>query len=273
MALHLLSKIWVLWKSSIHLSIFHSHDQVVTFAVHEEGRLTAYLSFVYAKCTLAERRELWRQLSLLSASITVPWMVGGDWNVILFANEKLAPEEDGRAIDEFDDALCAASLADAGFIGSRFTWCNKKEGPGCIRARLDRCLINSSWLMKWFLKKTSINHWRNSCSALLLLCSATLATTALFFPLWCLPYPFSRPIQINILIRQGYSGTSHLKEVISDIDSKLCLIFMSSHLLCPKAVTAPKSPSSTGSSRSQARALCWVGPIILFEHIYVFYAC
>lgn len=40
------SKIWVLWKSSIHLSIFHSHDQVVTLAVHEEGRLTAYLSFL-----------------------------------------------------------------------------------------------------------------------------------------------------------------------------------------------------------------------------------
>lgn len=41
--------------------------------------------------------------------------------------------------------MLTTNWIDAGYQGSRFTWCNNYEGAHCIRARLDRCLVNSAW--------------------------------------------------------------------------------------------------------------------------------
>lgn len=49
-----------------------------TLTVEEQGQVQAFLSFVYAKCSVTERRELWQQLNSLEASINKPWLVGGD---------------------------------------------------------------------------------------------------------------------------------------------------------------------------------------------------
>lgn len=113
------SKIWVMWKEPLRFYLFHCHDQVVTFSVEEHGRASAFLSFVYAKCSVLERRDLWQQLSSLSTSISLPWMVGDDFNVILDVEEKLGgnpPEV--RALDDFHDALLSSNLMDAGFQGT-----------------------------------------------------------------------------------------------------------------------------------------------------------
>ena len=98
--------------------------------------LQAVLSFVYAKCSIVDRRELWQQLHVLSQTISMPWMIGGDFNTILYANEKLGgnpPEV--RSMDDFHEAISLANLIDAGFLGSKFTWCNNQEEQACIRAK------------------------------------------------------------------------------------------------------------------------------------------
>lgn len=105
------SKIWLMWKSSISLVLFHSHEQIITVALQEGGVTIAFLSFVYAKCSSRERRELWDQMASLSSAIHLPWLVSGDFNAILYAEEKLGGNPpDRQAMAEFNDALSAANL-------------------------------------------------------------------------------------------------------------------------------------------------------------------
>lgn len=90
------------WRHPLQLNLYQRHDQIMTFTVEEQGQVQAFLSFVYAKCSVTERRELWQQLNSLSASINKPWLVGGDFNATLYAHEKLGgalPEV--RATDDF----------------------------------------------------------------------------------------------------------------------------------------------------------------------------
>lgn len=69
----------------------HHHTCIlkyITFALGEISAPSAYLTVVYAKCSLQERRLLWEDLISFSASISVPWIVGGDFNAIIGQHEK-----------------------------------------------------------------------------------------------------------------------------------------------------------------------------------------
>ena len=53
-----------------------------------DGSLRIVLSVIYAKCTRSERKVLWNNLCMISPSISVPWILGGDLNVLSNAMEK-----------------------------------------------------------------------------------------------------------------------------------------------------------------------------------------
>ncbi|KAL0283501.1 UNVERIFIED_CONTAM: hypothetical protein Sradi_7226000 [Sesamum radiatum] len=89
--------------------------------------------------TRNSRRNLWEELSNFNQD--APWIVGGDFNVILHPNEnqggniqRMGPMED------FNDMMTDTGLIDAGFEGEPFTWTNKR-----IWRRLDRVLYSKEW--------------------------------------------------------------------------------------------------------------------------------
>lgn len=59
------------------------------------------------------------KIHMLSTSISLPWLVGGDFNAILAEDEKLGPPEARALSDDFHDAILSANLLDAGFQGSK----------------------------------------------------------------------------------------------------------------------------------------------------------
>lgn len=46
------------------------------------------ITSVYARCNALKRLELWDELEALADNIEVPWLIGGDFNVILIEEEK-----------------------------------------------------------------------------------------------------------------------------------------------------------------------------------------
>lgn len=73
-----------------------------------------------------------------AANHSLPWLVIGDFNEILYHYEK----EGGRArsqrkLQNFHEALDDCELVDIGFTGDMFTW-----QRGKIRERLDRGVAN-----------------------------------------------------------------------------------------------------------------------------------
>ena len=72
------NKIWVFWRFGFHFHVLCNSEQFLHVMVgHDSWTDTVNASFVYAKCTRAERRILWSELSSLAGSISRPWLVGG----------------------------------------------------------------------------------------------------------------------------------------------------------------------------------------------------
>lgn len=73
----------------------------------------------------------------------LPWVVGGEFNVVLHEDEKTG----GRPVHppEYDDfAFCVNSygLFDLAYKGSPFTWWNGRPNEKCIFKRLNRIFVN-----------------------------------------------------------------------------------------------------------------------------------
>ncbi|XP_075085049.1 uncharacterized protein LOC142168286 [Nicotiana tabacum] len=90
-----------------------------------------------------ERLDLWDHLYYLASDMELPWLVGGDFNVLLHEDEKIG----GLPVHppEYEDfAFCVNScgLFEQGYKGSPFTWWNGRSNAECIFKRLDRIFVN-----------------------------------------------------------------------------------------------------------------------------------
>ncbi|XP_070033112.1 uncharacterized protein [Nicotiana tomentosiformis] len=93
-----------------------------------------------------DQLELWDNLYYLASDMELPWLVGGDFHVILNEEEKIG----GLPVypPEYEDfAFCVNSceLFDTGHTGSPFTWWNGRANEECIFKRLDTIFVNQQF--------------------------------------------------------------------------------------------------------------------------------
>ncbi|XP_075095079.1 uncharacterized protein LOC142173397 [Nicotiana tabacum] len=83
-------KIWLLFDVVVEWELVEDTEQQVTVRVfHHDLRQHMMMTFVYAKCSAIERLELWDHLYYLASDMELPWLVGGDFNVVLHEDEKI----------------------------------------------------------------------------------------------------------------------------------------------------------------------------------------
>ncbi|XP_071933853.1 uncharacterized protein [Coffea arabica] len=117
--------------------------QFLNLAVQHPGLVSSVsFSAVHAATTREKRQDLWAGLLQCKPSHG-PWLVCGDFNVVIGEEEK----KGGRPFTvaeatEFVTFMRPAGLVDGSFSGSRFTWCNNRHGRARIWKRLDRLLMN-----------------------------------------------------------------------------------------------------------------------------------
>ncbi|XP_027169406.1 uncharacterized protein LOC113769130 [Coffea eugenioides] len=99
------------------------------------------LSYIHAKCTEWDREDLWNAL-LRDKPAFNPWFLVGNFNVVTNTEEKRGglPFRPSEGSD-FLNFMAVAGVSDAGFSGSRYTWCNNRLGTERIWKRLDRLLL------------------------------------------------------------------------------------------------------------------------------------
>ncbi|XP_077237194.1 uncharacterized protein LOC143878867 [Tasmannia lanceolata] len=117
------SKIWILWDGSLSMSRVSFNNQALSVEIaHLQSSSEAFMTLIYASCSIIERRDLWSYLWDCSQSFSKAWAVGGDFNALLSPDEKLGGRPpDPTSCREFQSAIDGAGLIDAGFIGSKFT--------------------------------------------------------------------------------------------------------------------------------------------------------
>lgn len=82
-----------------------------------------------------------------SQFVTLPWLVGGDFNHVLFPHEKVGGRRiHMKCMPDFRNCLMHARLEDLGFYGPSFTWSNRHHASSFIMQRLDRACANHTWL-------------------------------------------------------------------------------------------------------------------------------
>lgn len=86
-----------------------------------------------------------------------PWIVGGDFNVILNEEEKMGSLE-FEQYEVMDFAMCinSCTLMEVRYTGSNFTWRNGRVDEAYIFKRLDRVLVNNAF-MELFLT-SEVHH-------------------------------------------------------------------------------------------------------------------
>ncbi|XP_016457746.1 uncharacterized protein LOC107781540 [Nicotiana tabacum] len=119
-------------------------DQQVTVKLfyHDIGQ-HIMMTFVYAKCSSTDRIELWDSLYYMASDMELPWLVGGDFNVLLHESEKIGglpvhPPE----YEDFAACINSCGLFDQDYKGSPYTWWNRRPNSECIFKRLDRIFLN-----------------------------------------------------------------------------------------------------------------------------------
>ncbi|XP_042964722.1 uncharacterized protein LOC122298944 [Carya illinoinensis] len=137
----------MMWSEKTYASLFsYSIHHISLEACNEEGGSKYHVTGFYGDPVVMKRRACWDLLRLLRPESNCPWLCMGDFNELLSNEEKYgAAERPFSQMESFREALDECELSDLGFFGSRFTWCNKREGRAFIKERLDRAFGNSSW--------------------------------------------------------------------------------------------------------------------------------
>ncbi|XP_019241016.1 PREDICTED: uncharacterized protein LOC109221004 [Nicotiana attenuata] len=160
------NKIWVFVDEDHGVEIIYDLEQQMTLKLTNlDTQMSFMVTFVYAKCDPIERIELWDSLYYLASDMSIPWLVGGDFNVILDEEEKFGGLPVSlNEINDFRHCISTCNLNDLGFKGSIYTWWNGRGEDDCIFKRLDRCLGNVELQQMWpnleitHLSKTGSDH-------------------------------------------------------------------------------------------------------------------
>lgn len=148
-----LGKIWILYKEPTKVRVLFVDLQSITCEIVLEGGIEFFYTAIYASNDEVQRLDLWTSLRDTSASFGLqgkPWIINGDFNEILHPDETSNENiiRTTRPMRCFGDCLSDLGLFDMPWSGPRFTWQNNRPA-GPVGKKLDRCLINGDWLLKF----------------------------------------------------------------------------------------------------------------------------
>ncbi|KAL9676801.1 hypothetical protein QQ045_005021 [Rhodiola kirilowii] len=80
---------------------------------------------VYAPSAEKEKLHLWEELMELRHSNGGGWILGGDFNAVMFEEERRGSAFNTKEADMFFEFVQAMGVLDMPMIGRNFTWSNK----------------------------------------------------------------------------------------------------------------------------------------------------
>ncbi|XP_049360162.1 uncharacterized protein LOC125824856 [Solanum verrucosum] len=139
-------KIWLFVEDRFQMKVQMDTEQLLSFKLTyiDDGH-EIHVTLVHASTDRHTRIALWDDLYTIATSMTSPWLVGGDFNVIIDDLEKYGglPVQFNET-EDFIHCNNTCQLTNLGFKESMYTWWNGKTDAACLFKRLDRCLGNQA---------------------------------------------------------------------------------------------------------------------------------
>lgn len=110
------------------------------------GNTSWFLTAIYASPNYASRRDDWTNIQLLSEKVTGAWMILGDWNQIIGADEVRGGLFYLSRVEELMDVFHSCGLSTVNTQGGKFTWSRPRGDASRIYKRLDRAVSNLDWI-------------------------------------------------------------------------------------------------------------------------------
>ena len=135
-----------------------SDHWIFTSILHQDSGQQVSLFNMYVPNLFSEKRSCWDSLDLfLSQHSPRNIIIAGDLNVTLSIEEKKGGSiVRDQAREWVEDIILHWDLMDIKPPSGKFTWSNKRLGPGHIAAHLDRFLIHSNFLSSGLLATSKI---------------------------------------------------------------------------------------------------------------------
>ncbi|XP_073129134.1 uncharacterized protein [Henckelia pumila] len=137
------SRILVMWdKKDVRIDVLGMSDQVIHVSVvclHSQRVFLA--SFIYGRNSVVARRPLWDFLINHGESISLPWILLGDFNCVRYPHEKMGgipivP----RDMADLRNCINRLELSDVNHVGCYYTWFSL-----AVSSKLDRVMVNHHW--------------------------------------------------------------------------------------------------------------------------------
>eukprot|EP00253_Pinus_taeda_P009309 PITA_09309 len=131
---------------------------------HLESKEIISLVNVYAPNNAGEKKLCWDSIkNLADLEDLENIVITGDFNLTLLSSEKRGGSiVRDPARETVEDLMQDRDLIDIKPTTGKYTWSNKRAGPGHIAARLDRFLVQSSFLLLGLEAKSHILHSNTS---------------------------------------------------------------------------------------------------------------
>lgn len=138
--------IW--WNNNVDVKVISSNKNMFDTVVSDNKNNQMLMTWIYGPNDFNERQVVWRKLKDLSRGHKDPWTVAGDFNDIASSKGKTGGGmKEARCIQNFLDMMSEAKLKTLASKGLQYTWSNKREEE--VRERIDRVLVNTSWIEKF----------------------------------------------------------------------------------------------------------------------------
>ena len=112
---------------------------------------------MYASPEEKLRKELWKYFNLIGSQIKFPWLIIGDLNEVVSAEEKRGGRLfKGKHENSLINCICSCELIDLGFSGPALTWNNLSGGGARVKKRLNRGICNDKW--RTFFPEAAVTH-------------------------------------------------------------------------------------------------------------------
>ncbi|XP_019253806.1 PREDICTED: uncharacterized protein LOC109232489 [Nicotiana attenuata] len=170
------NKIWAFIDDVFEVTVMYNMVQQLTLRLyHTESHVEMVLTLVYAKCDAIERIELWDSLYAMARDMEVPWLVGGDFNVIWDEEEKFGGLPVSlNEIDDFRHCVNTCNLFDLGFKGIEVEHLSKigsDHSPMQLKCDIEAPIIKKPfrflnfWVENESFKEVVRENWKANFSA------------------------------------------------------------------------------------------------------------
>ncbi|KAL9230760.1 hypothetical protein vseg_006071 [Gypsophila vaccaria] len=139
-------RIWIVWRpEAYHVQFLEYNAQYIHLKVENLARRQSFFyTVVYAFNSAQDRLPLWNHLRKLASMVSGPWAIGGDFNCVLSADEKVGGNLP-MGIEQFRRCIADCGMLDVHSVGAFYTWNNRQKAADRVYSKLDRFLINKEW--------------------------------------------------------------------------------------------------------------------------------